>query len=123
MLVGGSAPPPCPYLSFSPTPRLSQLVTFPGEGVEEGKLSLCEGASGRGTGRFLGTPTVKEEIQGLLGRAGGWGIRCGINHWGPSCLSLSFPSFQNAIPLSLTPVAPKGIDEPPLRKGCTPFTD
>ena len=55
--------------------RTGACTFFLGEGVEEGKLSLGEGASGRGTRRVLGAPTVKEEIQGLLGRAGWWGVQ------------------------------------------------
>lgn len=75
-LIAGSACLPAPKdLLSQPTICLSLLVTFLGEGVEEGKLGLGEGASGRGTGRFLGAPTVKEEIQGLLGRAGWRGVR------------------------------------------------
>lgn len=58
-----------------PPPHSSQLVTFLGEGVEQSKLSLGEGASGRGTGCLLDAPTVKEEIQGLLSRAGWWRVR------------------------------------------------
>lgn len=70
------APPAfCPRGLPAPAPLCwSQLVTFLGEGVEKGQLSLGEVPLGRGTGRLLDAPTVEEQIQGLLRRAGRRGV-------------------------------------------------